>query len=139
MVLSIVEIEGAGTHDLRRRVLRDGRTDLPAAYPEDDDPGVLHLGAVDDGQVVGVATFVPDGSGRWQLRGMAVDPARQGQGVGRALLEEGAARLGPLWAHARDAALGFYERLGWVVEGEGYVHGVMGLPHHRVVRPETRK
>ena len=139
MVLSVVEIDGASTHDLRRRVLRDGRTDLPAAYPEDDDPGVLHLGALDDGQVVGVATFVPDGSGGWQLRGMAVDPTRQGQGIGRALLEEGAARAGPLWAHARDTALGFYERLGWVVEGEGYVHGVMGLPHHRVVLPATRK
>ena len=139
MVLSVVEIDGERTHDLRRRVLRDGRTDLPAAYPEDDDPDVAHLGAFDGDRLVGVATLVPDGSGSWQLRGMAVESEWQGRGVGRALLKEAAVRVSPLWAHARDTALGFYERLGWVVEGEGYVYGVMGLPHHRVVLPPARK
>ena len=139
MVLTVVQVDAADTVDLRRRVLRDGRTDVPAEYPEDRDPGVVHVGAFDGSRLVGVATFIPDGAGAWQLRGMAVDPAHQGQGVGRAVLETAAARLGPMWAHARDTAVGFYERLGWVVEGEGYVHGVMGLPHHRVVLRVPRK
>jgi hypothetical protein len=36
-----------------------------------------------------------------------------------------------VWAKARDTALGFYLRLGWVVVGEGFVYN--GLPHHTAV------
>ncbi len=38
-----------------------------------------------------------------------------------------------LWADGRDTALGFYERHGWVVEGEGYLSGP-AIPHHTVLR-----
>ena len=38
-----------------------------------------------------------------------------------------------LWANARDTALGFYERVGMHVEGNGYVTTETGLPHHTVV------
>ena len=37
-----------------------------------------------------------------------------------------------LWAEGRDSALGFYERAGWRVEGDGFV-AAMDLPHHVVV------
>ena len=39
------------------------------------------------------------------------------------------ARAGAV-THARDSALGFYERLGWKAVGDGYVYGPMKLPHH---------
>jgi GNAT superfamily N-acetyltransferase len=87
--------------------------------------------------VVGVATFVPGDGGWWQLRGMAVEPRHQGTGVGRCLLAEAEGELRAaggtgLWANARDTAIGFYERAGWVVVGGGYE--VVGLPHHRMER-----
>lgn len=144
MVLIVVEVAAADTYDLRRAILRDGRADAVVAFPEDDLPGAFHLAVRDDaGRTVGIGSFSPQPSpGRpglpaWQLRGMAVAAEVQGQGVGRLLLEHATARLRAagadlLWAHGRDSALDFYQRLGWRVEGDGYVHGI-GLPHHRIV------
>lgn len=129
---------------LRRSVLRDGRVDLDASFPEDDDADTVHLAALDqDEAMVGVATLFPQATDRrpgaraWRLRGMAVDSSTQGTGVGRALLDDAvdrarAAGVEVLWAEGRDSALGFYEQAGWVVEGDGYVTSI-GLPHHTVV------
>ena len=70
---------------------------------------------------------------------MATDRSLQGTGLGGVLLEHGCRvaheRGFPLvWARARDAALGFYERHGFVVEGDGFIDGPTQLPHHLVVR-----
>jgi GNAT superfamily N-acetyltransferase len=120
-------------------VLRDGEPHH--GFDVDDLPGTFHLAAVLEGKgeevVVGVATFVPGDGGWWQLRGMAVEPRHQGTGVGRMLLTDAEAVLremgaAGLWANARDSAIGFYEREGWVVVGAGYE--VVGLPHHRMER-----
>ena len=133
-MLEVRLIDAVSTSDLRNRLLRAGRGH--EGFPEDDLPDTFHLGAV-DGATVGVATFVPGENGWWQLRGMAVDPARQGEGIGRAILVEAERRLRAagavgMWANARDTALGFYRRAGWVVVGGGYV--LVDLPHHRVQR-----
>jgi GNAT superfamily N-acetyltransferase len=116
-------------------VLREGRAH--EGFPEDDDAATVHLAAVEGDHVVGVATFVPRDDGWWQLRGMAVDAERQGRGIGRAILDEAESRLRALgasgvWANGRDTALGFYERAGWRVVGDGY--DMKGRPHHRVER-----
>jgi GNAT superfamily N-acetyltransferase len=139
VVLSVDIVVTADTYDLRERVLRGGGAH--DGFPEDDEPGTFHVGAVDDGVIVGVATFVPREDSVWQLRGMAVEPDRQGEGIGTAILAFGMARLRDagarlVWANGRDTALGFYERAGWTVVGDGYtlpVHGEgPGMPHHRV-------
>ena len=88
----------------------------------------------DDGELVAVATFVPTADGV-QLRGMAVDPARQGTGLGRVLVDAAVERLRAagvrrLWCNARDDAVPFYERLGWRVTGAGFVDEQLGIPHH---------
>ena len=137
--LVIVDISSADTLDLRGRVLRGG-TDH-GGFPDDDLAGTFHLGARDGDAIVGVATFVPRDDGVWQLRGMAVEPERQGEGIGRAILDEAASRLrragaALVWANGRDTAIGFYQRAGWEVVGEGYVLPVQSdrpaMPHHRV-------
>ena len=74
----------------------------------------------------------------FQLRGMAVDEGLQGTGVGRVLLTAAVDRLRAqgadvLWANARDTALGFYQRLGWRVEGDGFLYGYRDMPHHVAV------
>jgi GNAT superfamily N-acetyltransferase len=139
MALTVVAIMATDTLDLRGRILRGGSDH--GGFPDDDLPGTFHLGAQDGEAIVGVATFVPRGDGVWQLRGMAVEEDRQGEGIGTAILDEAASRLrraGALlvWANGRDTALGFYERAGWEVVGEGYVLPVHddrpGMPHHRV-------
>src|SRR5207249_1770177 len=79
--------EAAATYDLRRRVLRSHQPGLPVTNPEDDLPETFHLAAVDDdGRVLGVVSFTPDGD-RVRLRGMAVEPDVQGRGVGRLLMQ----------------------------------------------------
>ena len=142
----VAEIEAAQTHDLRRRVLRGGGSEH-LVFPEDGRPGAFHLGVrpAPDGAVVAVASFAPEptphrpGRRAARLRGMVTEPDLQGRGIGRRLLAEAVGRLRAggvevLWANARDSALGFYERLGFEVVGEGFLAGPAGdIPHHIVV------
>ena len=138
--MRVVDIDAGQTHDLRRRVLRDGRPEADVDFPGDRVPGAIHLGVLDDdGALVGVASLSPEptphrpGRRAVRLRGMAVDPGHRGTGAGSALLAAVVERArlagyAVLWANARDSALAFYERRGWTVVGEGFVH--VDLPHH---------
>ncbi len=142
----IADIEAEQTHDLRRRVLRGGRSEN-LVFPEDDRTGAFHLGArLAPGQpVAAVASFAPEATphrpGRLavRVRGMATDPGCQGQGLGRRLIEEAVRRLRldgveVLWGNGRDSALGFYRRLGFDVVGDGFLAGPAGdMPHHVVL------
>jgi predicted N-acetyltransferase YhbS len=70
---------------------------------------------------------------------MAVADHLQGEGLGALLIDAGielAMRRGATitWARARDSALGFYERLGFVSTGDGFIDGPTAMPHHFVVR-----
>lgn len=138
----MTEVAAGATHELRRRILREGRGDADVHFPEDDAAGVFHLAAVEDGLIKGVVTVLPVATPRrpgrraWRIRGMAVDGGHQRAGVGTRLLDAvtvraRAAGIEVLWAHGRDTALGFYESRGWAVEGDGYLSE--GIPHHTVV------
>lgn len=141
----VVEVGVSRTYDLRSRVLRDGRGGGFVQFPEDEDPATFHLAVVDDaGDTLGVATFSPrptvarpEAAAPVQLRGMAVEPSRQGLGVGTRLMLAALDRLRQtgadvLWANARDPALGFYRGFGMEVVGEGFT-SVFGGGHHLVV------
>ncbi|MGH9283935.1 MAG: GNAT family N-acetyltransferase [Acidimicrobiales bacterium] len=74
-------------------MLRDHQPGPEVVNPEDSGPGAVHLGVVDDeGSVVAIATVFPEptrhrpGRRAARLRGMAVDPGRQGEGLGSLLL-----------------------------------------------------
>jgi GNAT superfamily N-acetyltransferase len=125
---------------LRMAVLRP---DQPVVAPDyDQRPDTRHVGAYDGAVLVGCATVFPspyDGEpAAWQLRGMAVAPERQGEGVGavvlRAIIDIAREAGAPLlWANARVTALGFYERLGFDVIGDVYTYGPANLPHKKIV------
>lgn len=142
------ELAPDATHDLRRRVSADGRTDIATfAHPLDEAPGAWHLGAEDaTGRVVAISSYFPASCARRpgvepavQLQFMAVEPSLQRQGVGSAVLAEAIRRLRTtgavlLWAHARDDAVPFYERFGFVaVAGSGDPGPETGRPHHIIV------
>ena len=68
---------------------------------------------------------------------MAVESSLQGGGVGALLVHEGLTRswatgVPCVWAAARDTALGFYTRLGFSVEPDGYIDDTTALPHHHI-------
>lgn len=126
---------------LRLGVLRPNAPLVPAAY--DLEPETLHLAAFDGDAVVGCVTVFPnayDGTAdAWQLRGMAVAPAYQGQGIGRLVLDAAVdavmATGAPLiWANGRVSALGFYQRHGWRAVGEEFTYGPAKLPHYVILR-----
>lgn len=131
---------------LRRAVLRRGTPTTDARLPEDVRPDTRHLAIRDGAAIVATSTWVRaprEGTDPTepaiQVRGMAVDDAHRGEGLGAILLEAGLARARAdgaryAWAKARDTALGFYVGRGFEVAGEGFVEPVTRLPHHLVVR-----
>lgn len=127
---------------LRQRVLRPHQTVAEQVFAGDADPRAAHFAAyADDGEVIGIASITPEGGpGAFRVRGMATDPERgRGTGAGGALLmacveharAEGAARV---WCNARTPARGFYERYGFVAEGEEFTLPDIG-PHVLMSRP----
>lgn len=130
---------------LRARILRAGRPLASARSSQDGLAATRHLAAItESGEIVGVVTYFPAdtplAAGRQavRFRGMAVDDALRGAGIGRALMREMCARVRGmggevLWANGRDGALTFYERIGFRVEGEGFLDDDVQLPHHVVM------
>ena len=88
-----------------------------------------------NGGIVGAARLLPSaGDPERQVRQVVVAPEARGLGVGRLLMQavEGAARAEgavELWLHARESAIGFYERLGYGCEGERFTSPLTGIPH----------
>lgn len=124
--------EYAGELDLRWRVLRRplGHGLEAVAFPFEAES--LHLIALEGDRVVGCVLFHQEGPGTGRLFQMAVEPDRQGTGLGtrlvRALEAEVARRgFGEITLHARDTAVDFYARLGYQAYGEPYLE--VGIPH----------
>jgi len=91
------------------------------------------LGPADE--ILGAARLLPSpGDTARQVRQVAVAPHAHGAGLGRRLLldlealaaEQGA---GELWLNSRSSAYGFYERLGFVREGEEFESELTGIMH----------
>ncbi len=124
--------------DLRYRVLRRplGRARGSEVYAHEVD--CLHLVALDEREsVVGCVAFHPQGPHHGRLLQMAVEPSWQGRGVGRALVEALEAEVGQrgfrrVVLHAREHAVGFYERLGYACFGDPYEE--VGVPHRDMQR-----
>jgi hypothetical protein len=89
-------------------------------------------------RVVGVVLLIPDypEAGVGKLMQMAVDPQRQGEGIGRRLVIEletralGELGLREVFCHAQNSAMGFYARLGWAADPDEFLE--VGIPHHRM-------
>ena len=123
--------------DLRWRVLREPLGFAPDAVAFPFEAESLHLVALDAGRVVGCVLFHPEGTETGRLFQMAVEPDRQGTGLGTRLvrtLETGWRRRGfrEVTLHARDTAVGFYARLGYASSGPPYVE--VGVPHQNMRR-----
>ena len=136
------------THHLRSVVLRPGMPLEECVFLNDDAPATIHVGAIENGRVVGIASFYHEAmplefektgfanARAWRLRGMAVEPMRQGQGIGLKVLQFGIAEIARrggslLWCNARTVAMGFYRIAGFEVRGEEF--DIPGVGPHFVM------
>lgn len=144
-VIELVELTSAETHPLRRALLRNDTPDDRVEFDGDDLPTTFHLGALLDGDLVTISSWMkrrypdlPDRQGH-QLRGMATSPDVRGSGAGALVLRDGVRRCAAtgstvIWARARVTALGFYLRHGFETRGDEYVDLTTGLPHRDITR-----
>jgi predicted GNAT family N-acyltransferase len=123
--------------DLRQRVLR---APLGLDLFDEDlavERGQFHHGLFDGEKLIACAIAVLLSPGEIKIRQMAVEPAYQGRGCGRQLLEQ----IESIWSergtrllslHARLTAEGFYAKLGFTRAGEEFAE--VGLPHVKMIK-----
>ena len=119
--------------DLRRQILRKplGLDFTPEDLESEKDH--LHIAIYEDDQMLGCCMLVQLDPTTVQLRQMAVKAGLQGKGIGRVLMQfaENLARdrgNKKLIMHARKAAIGFYEKLGYKITGEEFTE--VTIPHY---------
>lgn len=122
--------------ELRFRVLREPlgmtRADVKFARELEWVHFVAHAAVDGVSTVVGCVLSSREAPDVVQLRQMAVAPNLQMGGVGRRLVEclelhARAAGMRLVTMHAREVAVGFYEKLGYEIVGERFVE--VGIPH----------
>lgn len=117
------------TYPIRHKMLRPNGTTEDCMFQGDNDEMTFHLGAFVDKKLVSVASFYfekhPSFSDTYQyrLRGMATVNEHQGQGLSSALLRTAFPVIKQnqctlLWCNAREKAMGFYSKVGFVPTGE---------------------
>jgi len=103
-----------------------------------DEDRQLHFGLFDAaGDLTACVVAVPLSPVRVRIRQMAVAAAWQAQGLGRRLMEEleqtlRARGFTEFELHARNAAAGFYQKLGYTAVGGEFLE--IGIPHLNMVK-----
>lgn len=117
---------------LRRKVLRVplGLDFTPEELEAEN--ADLHVGLFERGELVGVLILTTLDETRVKMRQVAIEPDRQGEGLGRILVQasETIARergFERIVLSARANVVGFYESLGYEVVGEPYEE--VTIPH----------
>ena len=91
------------------------------------------IGAFDEDDMLGCCILTNMNDGCVRVRQMAVQKNMQGKGIGESIItfaENLAHDKGfkALTMHARDTAVGFYEKYGYKVKGDQFME--INIPHH---------
>ncbi len=91
------------------------------------------IASFDDDEMLGCCMLTPLDNKTLQLRQMAVPNKLQGKGIGASIMSfaENLARdkgYHKMVMHARDTAIGFYEKFGYKLKGNSF--NEINLPHH---------
>ena len=123
---------------LRERLLRQP---LGLSFTPEDlqaEQQSFHFGMIDQEHLVACLVVVPLTGGNAKVRQMCVDESCQRKGIGSALIRNTEERLREkgfqsVELHARDTAVGFYQRLGYEPIGDVFVE--VTIPHQRMIKP----
>jgi len=123
-------------YDLRWRILREPWTQSKDSERDEHESDATHLGAWQDGVLLGVGRLHFISPQEAQIRYMAVEQGQGGKGIGSAILVElerrakqgGAVRI---LLNARETAMEFYSKHGYTVSGPS---GVLfdQIPHREM-------
>lgn len=140
-------IKAPDTHALRLLVLRPGGTLEDVNFANDRLEGAFHVGVFVKEEIICVGSFYPEkhrtfkGWKQFRLRGMATHPDQRSKGAGEKLLRFAfdhlkAQQVDLLWCNARIKAVPFYERLGFVIEGDLFEMPGIGMHYlmHRKIQ-----
>ena len=111
---------------LRYHILRAPWGEPEGSEVDDIEDQCFHIMVMDDEKTVGIGRLQYNSVEQAQIRYMAVDEAYERQGIGRMIidaLEQEAAKntIQTIVLDAREPAVGFYEKLGYGIEGKSYV------------------
>lgn len=136
------DAEFAAYFALRYEVLRQPWGEPDGTEKDKFEDAAVHAAAFEDRQLIGVGRlhFIDESQG--QIRYMAVRQGFAGRGVGAAILRfleaaGGKRGLREIILNARENAVGFYQRLGYEILGEGPL--LWGVIRHQRMRKLLKK
>ena len=93
------------------------------------------IGAFDEDEIIGCCILTKINNNTVRLRQMAIQKNQQGMGIGESMMAfaENLARdkgYKLLTMHARDTAIGFYEKFGYKVKGPAFIE--VNINHHEM-------
>jgi predicted GNAT family N-acyltransferase len=122
----ITQDEWESYYRLRFKILREPWNQPLGSEVLSDESEAIHVMAIENDQIIGVARMHKSGENQAQVRCVAVDIEAQGKGVGKAImlhLEEKAKVMGlhEIILEARENAVPFYISLEYLIEKESYL------------------
>ena len=119
--------------DILRKPLGLTFTEEELAKEKDD----ILVAAFDEEEILGCCILTKLDDQNMKLRQMAVQKSLQGKGIGESILNfaENITRdkgFKYLRMHARDAAVGFYEKFGYVIEGAEFTE--VNIKHYLMIK-----
>lgn len=138
--MRVLHISASDTLSLRQKVLRPGRPFEKCIFINDNHEKTLHLGVIVDEDIVGIGSLFYTTTEKLcstytlQIRGMATCPNYRKKGVGKMLLtymiDYAINTNGSnMWCNARESAVGFYRRAGFLKIGQKFEIEGIG-PHY---------
>ncbi|MFL9845713.1 GNAT family N-acetyltransferase [Flavobacterium rhizosphaerae] len=135
-------ITAAQTHPIRQEVLRPGQPVERCVFAGDEAADTIHFGLFTNNELAGIISLFKTPNPlftekeQYQVRGMAILRGHQKKGFGDALLKKaeahatanGATRI---WCNARENALGFYQKVGYLINGAPFL--IEGVGIHSVM------
>ena len=124
--------------DLRRQILRKP-LDLDFTEEElDQEENNILIALFEEDEILGCCMLTKIDPDTIKLRQMAIKSGLQGKGVGRVMMQfaENIARdrgYRKMTMHARRTAIGFYEKLGYKVDGHEFEE--VTVPHFVMEKP----
>lgn len=142
-MITIRIITAEASYPVRHEVLRKGKPIDSCRFEGDDLPTTQHFGLFEDDNLQGIISVFETSNPLFtetrqrQIRGMAVLEHNQGKGYGKQLVLHCEKYLAEtdycelIWFNARENAKGFYQKLGYTIQGTPF--NIEGIGIHYVM------